>query len=154
MYCRYNLFAQFDLKILQYLVCHLPVQNCQFFFSLRYILTFRLGGAVITAEEEQEKITQIVAVFVQQPLALPGSANYDMNKYFILKNNKLVHISLAQQKRNAISFGKNLHLKFICCVVQMFWQSLVLVNAMLFSLVENIKSIKKTNQNKKQGSAF
>ena len=46
-----------------------------FYDSLRYILSFGLGAAVNTAEEEDGLVSlQIKTVFVEQALALPGPA--------------------------------------------------------------------------------
>ena len=67
------------------------MQHSLFYAFLFFIVLFGLGDAVSTAEEEDDLLNQynhlFTAVFVDQPLASPKSANFkyseDNNKEYL-----------------------------------------------------------------------
>ena len=51
------------------------MKHSQLYDRLRYLLSFRLGGFLKAAEEEEYLLTQLLTtMFVEQPVALPGFA--------------------------------------------------------------------------------
>ena len=60
------------------LECPIPVQHSLFSDCFLHFQPVGLDGAVNTGEEEGHSLDQqIMAVFVEQPLASPGSAYHD-----------------------------------------------------------------------------
>ena len=56
----------------------MAAEHSLFYDWLRYLLLFRRGAAIKTAEEKNHSPNQrITTVFLEEPLVLPGSAKYN-----------------------------------------------------------------------------